>query len=323
MKWNSSIALLPALFAVLAGLVVSSCGDGESVVPPMPDTPAPIKFEDGPELSGANAWLHAKLFCELGPRPNQSEALKLSRRHITETLQKLGWSVEDQRFTSPTPLGDREFVNLIARFQSDKGSTPKGVLSGHIDTKDFSNIEFIGANDGASHTGLLLELARVLSQRPKQAQQIELVFFDGEEAFGAMIQPGKDGLYGSTHYAKYYRGKASGEKPKWAINLDMVGHRQLQIEVPSDTPPQLYAAYRKAAAALPQGSKRFKVSYGPIIDDHLPLNQAGIPAIDIIQGGFTGSNWWHQKDDTLEILSPSSLELTGKLTLKMVEQLLE
>ncbi len=76
-----------------------------------------------------------------------------------------------------------------------------GVIVSHYDTKLYENFTFVGANDGGSSTGLLVELARTLAERPVVASRIELVFFDGEEAFGTNITS-KDGLYGSRHYAR-------------------------------------------------------------------------------------------------------------------------
>lgn len=318
----SKSAWLFSLNFLIGIWLVSSCQEQTHETEDMPQQATPATFKDGEELSGSNAWLHTKKFCELGPRPNGSKALDQSRDYITEYLQKLGWTVTKQSFEANTPLGKRSFTNLIARFQPDQApKVATGIISGHIDTKMYQNIEFIGANDGASHSGLILELARILAKNPERARAIELVFFDGEEAFLENIIPGRDGLYGSIHYAKFFRALPKEQKPQWGINLDMVGHSQLRIEVPSDTPNQLYQTYRNSAKKLPQGRKRFGVSRNPIIDDHLPLNQVGIPTIDIIQGNFSGSNWWHQQGDTLDIISPASLELSGKLVINMLADL--
>lgn len=284
-------------------------------------------FETGESFSGRNAWLHAKAICDLGPRPNQSKALAASRAYIAETMSGYGWGVTEQVFIANTPLGKRQFTNLIARFGVDPAEEstlpPVGILAGHIDTKLFTDFEFIGANDGASHTGLLLELARYLAQRPAYARQLEVVFFDGEEAFNKNIVVGVDGLYGSTYYAKFLRGQSAADKAQWAIVVDMVGLKELRIEVPSDTPPELFAIYRSAAKEIPDGRRIFGTAAGPIIDDHLPLNLAGVPAIDIIQGGFSQSNWWHREGDTFDKLSPKSLQKTGDLVTKMIDQLLD
>src|SRR5437764_2936153 len=101
------------------------------------------------------------------------------------------------------------FVNLIARFgTSDKNEAAQFLLCSHYDTKMFDTIHFVGANDGGSSTGLLIEMARVLALTPGLAAKIELVFFDGEEAFENFSET--DGLYGSRHFAAELR--SSGQR---------------------------------------------------------------------------------------------------------------
>src|SRR6185369_16229337 len=111
-----------------------------------------------------------------------------------------GWKVTRQAFSNETPRGKIQFVNLIAQFGEAKSPPPIFLLCSHYDTKIFDNFQFVGANDGGSSTGLLLELARVLALQPDLAAKIELVFFDGEEAVENFSQT--DGIYGSRHFAK-------------------------------------------------------------------------------------------------------------------------
>lgn len=110
-----------------------------------------------------------------------------------------------QAFTDDTPRGKVEFVNLIARFAGQANPAPSFLLCSHYDTKRFDAIKFVGANDGGSSTGLLLELARVTGQHPDLAAKIELVFFDGEEAYDHFSET--DGLYGSRYFAKHLGGR--------------------------------------------------------------------------------------------------------------------
>ncbi|MES2571849.1 MAG: M28 family peptidase, partial [Verrucomicrobiota bacterium] len=110
------------------------------------------------------------------------------------------WDVEEQPFTAETPRGPVKFVNVLARFSATTArpapaTTQTVIVCSHYDTKRFSTIRFVGASDGASSTGALLELARVLALDPAFASKIELVFFDGEEAFTQFTET--DGLYGS------------------------------------------------------------------------------------------------------------------------------
>ena len=161
------------------------------------------------EFSGDKAFAEARGQVEIGPRPSGSPEMEKARKLIEDSLHRSGWSVERQVFTDETPHGPVEFVNIIGRFSSS-GKSPapansqQAIVCSHYDTKIFSNIRFVGASDGASSTGALLELARVLALDPALAEKLELVFFDGEEAvvqFTAPDDPHADGLYGSRHYA--------------------------------------------------------------------------------------------------------------------------
>ncbi len=121
------------------------------------------------QFSGENAFNHVQHLVELGPRPSGSEALEKSRVYIDNQLRALGWKVERQEFSDDTPRGKVRFVNLIARFGDSEPKTPRFLLCSHYDTKIFDAIRFVGANDGGSSTGLLLEMARVLPKDPQLA----------------------------------------------------------------------------------------------------------------------------------------------------------
>src|SRR5437762_9350491 len=134
------------------------------------------------EFSGDKALAHVQRLVDLGPRPPGSEAIEKARDYVEQQLRHSGWQVTRQAFTDDTPRGKIHFVNLIARFSGDANAvSPSFLLCSHYDTKLFEAIRFVGANDGGSSTGLLLELARVLGQHASVARNVELVFFDGEE----------------------------------------------------------------------------------------------------------------------------------------------
>ena len=157
-----------------------------------------------------------------------------------------------------------------------------------------------------------------MSNDPEKASRVELVFFDGEEAFGQNISP-QDGLYGSKHYAGNWR--MSEKKPAAGIILDMVGHRNLSIRYPSDTPPFLEQALLKAARNA-DAEHRFKKALNPILDDHVPLNNAGIPTLDII-GDFSQFGWWHTEGDNLKRISPESLDISLRVASEILDDLLK
>ncbi len=232
------------------------------------------------EVSGEKALAHVQQLVDLGPRPSGSEALEKSRLYIADQLHRSGWQVTRQAFTDETPRGRIQFVNLIAQFPEKRNAEPLFLLCSHYDTKIFDAIKFVGANDGGSSTGLLLELARVIGQHPNLAAKIELVFFDGEEAYDRFSET--DGLYGSRHFAKQLEG-SSAKQFRGGILFDMVGDRSLDVTLPADSPPEMARDIFAAAEALKLRSY-FTYLDREMIDDHSPLNAVGIPTIDVIDG---------------------------------------
>lgn len=270
-------------------------------------------------LGGRAAFHHTREILSYGPRPPESAALAKTRRYIIAELKKTGWKTTPHSFTREVAYFGRKmkFTNLSARFGDVSDEGIKGLLGAHLDSKYYRNRNFLAADDAASAIGAILELARQLQATPELASKLELVFFDGEEAFGQNISP-SDGLYGSKEYALRWR--TAPRKPSFGIVLDMIGHRNLQVRLPADTPPLLEAAL--LLAAKKEGEEaRYTKALHPIIDDHVPLNNAGIPTIDII-GDFSQFAWWHTDGDNLNLISRESLEISLKVTRHMLEDLL-
>jgi hypothetical protein len=276
------------------------------------------------EFSGEKAFAHTKNLVEFGPRPAGSRQLAKSRDYIVAALQQSGWDVELQKFTDTTPRGPVDFVNLLARFPKSPGTpaatdTQQFIVASHYDTKLFDTIRFVGASDGASSTGALLELARVLATAPDFAQKIELVFFDGEEAVQQFSET--DGLYGSRFYARQLRDSKRNKQFKSGVLWDMIGDKDLTITLPPDSPPQLAKSIFESADAL-NLRKYFSYLDRDLLDDHVPLSsamQANIPTIDIIDFDYA---YWHTADDTLDKLSPGSLQTVGAVTLRHLSEIL-
>src|SRR6266480_7231866 len=109
------------------------------------------------EFSGEKAFGHVQRLVDFGPRPAGSTAIEKSRDYIEDQLRRSGCQVTRQEFTDDTPRGKLQFVNLIAKFSGQGKSAPLFLLCSHYDTKTFDAIKFVGANDGGSSTGLLLE----------------------------------------------------------------------------------------------------------------------------------------------------------------------
>ena len=258
------------------------------------------------EFSGEKALAHVQRLVDLGPRPPGSGAIEKSRDYIENQLRLSGWQVTRQAFTDDTPRGKVQFLNLIARFPGQRSTGPSFLLCSHYDTKTFDTIRFVGANDGGSSTGLLLELGRVLGRHPNLAAKIELVFFDGEEAYEHFSE--HDGLYGSRYFARQLGG--SGAKQfRGGILFDMVGNRSLKITLPADSPAEMARDVFASAEALKLRS-HFTYLDREMIDDHMPLNEIGIPTIDVIDFSFP---WWHTAEDTMDKLSAQSLQIVGSV----------
>ncbi len=264
------------------------------------------------EFSGGRALAHVEAQVAFGSRPSGSPALERTREYLVSRLQAVGWTVERQTFTDLTPRGPVEFTNLIARFKGDDAATPRAILCTHYDTKVFDDFRFVGANDGGSGTGALLEAALVLAMEPDLARCFELVFFDGEEAVGEWTLT--DSLYGSRHYAKTLRETKRAGQFRFGILWDMIGDRDLDITLPLDSPSKLVRGIFAAAEAIGKRESFGFFKRGPTIDDdHRPLNVAGIPTIDLIDFDFAA---WHTAGDTLDKVSAGSLQTVGRTTLR-------
>lgn len=256
------------------------------------------------EFSGDKALAHVQAMVEIGPRPPGTEAIEKTRNYLTKQLEISGWKVTRQPFSDNTPRGKIEFVNLIATF-GGKESTPSFLVCSHYDTKVFDRARFVGANDGGSSTGVLLELARVLAQRPDLARKMELVFFDGEEAYEAFTAT--DGLYGSRYFAKQLAAENKTKQFRGGVLLDMVGDRSLTITLPPDSPAEMAGDIFASAETLKLRT-HFTYLDREVVDDHTPLNAVGIPTIDLIDFDYAA---WHTPEDTIDKLSAESLRAVG------------
>ncbi len=273
-------------------------------------SPLETQAQSGPakkiweEFSGEKALAHVQVMVDFGPRPPATEAIETTRDYLKKQLELSGWKVTRQAFTDDTPRGKIAFVNLIATF-AEKDGAPSFLLCSHYDTKTFDTVRFVGANDGGSSTGVLLELARVLALRPDLGRKAELVFFDGEEAYEVFSET--DGLYGSRYFAKQLAAEAKTKQFRGGILLDMVGDRSLTITLPPDSPAGMARDIFASAEAL-NLRKNFTYFDRGITDDHTPLNAVGIPTIDLIDFDYPP---WHTADDTIDKLSAESLRIVG------------
>jgi glutaminyl-peptide cyclotransferase len=263
-------------------------------------------------FSGAEAFAFTRQAVALGPRPDGSAAIAKLRAFIKEQLAMRGCEVSSDRFTAQTPDGPVAMENIIAKFPGKSG---RGIaVSGHYDTKKMSN--FVGANDGGSSTGMLLELAAALQGRPR-TDDVYLIFFDGEEAIREWTDT--DSLYGSRHLAEKWTADGTNRKLKALINVDMTGDKNLHLVWDTNSAPSVRKLVWDAADSLGY-SAAFPRQGGAIADDHMPFLNAGVRAVDLID--FDSQNtFWHTPQDTMDKLEPHSFDVIGAVVMKSIEEL--
>ena len=304
------LILLPT--ALLGGL--ASCGGTTATGP----AEAPFTSVNPAVLSGASALREVSAFVNLGAKVSGTPAMEKAARHVRDRLLALGVEASIDTFQAATPRGAIPFHNVVGRIP---GKRPGILLLGsHTDTKDIP--DFVGANDGGSSTGLLLEIARVLRQAKWEGPEILLAFFDGEEALHRYTS--HDGLHGSRRLAEEMKRQGRLRDVRAMILMDMIGDADLTVTLPADTTPAL--ARLVFAVSEFQGTRaHFGFAPNNMVDDHLPFQNEGVPAVDLIDfkyGSKPGWNdYWHTPRDTLDKLSAASLETVGRLVLEMLNRL--
>ena len=267
-------------------------------------------------VDGHLAYSHVERLVALGHRPPGSPAIAKSQAYITEVLKKLNLQVEHQDFLANTPNGPVSMKNIMGKTR--QSGKPVVILGSHYDTRVMTNAAFVGANDGGSSTGLLLELARVLSQR-RNAFTVWFVFFDGEEAQREWSET--DSLYGSRYFAAKLKADGQAQAIKAMVLMDMVGDRDLKLENDASSTPWLMELVRRSAVELGY-SKYLAASQKGMVDDHIPFIRAGIAAVDLIDYDYGFNNsLWHTPNDTLDKISPHSLKIVGDIVVRAIENL--
>jgi Zn-dependent M28 family amino/carboxypeptidase len=269
------------------------------------------------DFSGASALEYTRKAVAFGPRPPASEANRKLQQLILAELKQRGCEVIEDSFTASTPLGPKSMRNIIARFPGKSGR--KIVITGHYDTKIIPGTTFLGANDGGSSTGFLLELARVLAKKPR-VDDVYLVWLDGEEAYAQWSD--RDSLYGSRHLAAKWEADGTLRRIKALINVDMIGDKDLGILTEVLSTPWLRQLIWQTAKDLGYG-KHFLSSESATEDDHIPFLQKNVAAVDLIDFnyGSTFTNYWHTDLDTMDKLSANSFKVVGDVLLEVMRRL--
>jgi glutaminyl-peptide cyclotransferase len=284
-------------------------GSGASLAATVPAAPA---AETTGGFDGGRAYKHVEQLVAIGPHSAGSAGIRRAQDYIVGQLKSFGCPVEEQDFHAPsTPVGDVAMKNIVVKIPS---ANPNIILYGsHYDTKLMPN--FVGADDAGSSTGVLLELARVLCAR-KNAENIWLAFFDGEEAFNPnWADP--DNTYGSRQMAASLALSGDLRRVKAMILVDMVGPANPVYKRETNSTPWLTDIIWSTAARLGYGNV-FVNDRADISDDHLSFLKRDIPSVDIIDLDVP---YWHTPQDTLDKVDPRTLAITGHVLIESVPEL--
>lgn len=294
------------LLPFLCALALASCREQGGA-----PAPAPVAFDD------ARAWKLLLEQVEIGPRPAGSAGAEATRAVIERELRAAGLEPVREEFEAQTPAGKLRFVNVYADL---KGSgTDMVILGSHYDTKRMP-FRFVGANDGASNTAVLMELARTISGGSRRATCYRFLFIDGEEAVrDQWVDP--DNTYGSRHHARQLRESGEAERVRAFVLLDMVGDKDLRLTRDLYSDRRLLEIFHGTARKNGLG----RHVDGPAMDvrdDHISFMQVGIPSVDLIDFDYGEQNfYWHTDGDVPEQCSQESLGVAGRIALLGLEQL--
>jgi Zn-dependent M28 family amino/carboxypeptidase len=263
-------------------------------------------------FSGPAAFDYARRVVSFGPRPSGSEANRKLQAFILEQTRVRGAQVTEDSFTAQTLRGPVPMTNIIVKFPGTSGKAI--AVTGHFDTKYFPGRHFVGANDGASSTAVLLEMAQALAGQPR-IDDVYLVFFDGEEAVGEWSDT--DSVYGSRQLAQRWRMDGTLRRLKALINVDMIGDKSLDILQDTNSDANLRRLVWKTASDLGYRTY-FTDQMTSMDDDHMPFVRLGVPSLDIIDFDYEP---WHKDSDTLDKISGQSMEIVGTVVLESIRRL--
>lgn len=295
------------LFLLLAG----GCADAS--VGPTPGRPA---FDGGPAMELVRKQV------AFGPRVPGTEGHARQLQWMVARLDSLAPEVEADTFTHVTTTGDTlTLTNVLARFLPEH---PRRILLlAHWDTRPRSDqaadsslhdVPVPGANDGGSGTAVLLHLATLLAEHDPP-MGIDLLLVDGED-YGPGLE---DMLLGARHYASSL---GDERRPVYGVLLDMVGDADPLFEIEGYSAryaPVVVRKIRSAAERLGYASV-FPNRVGlDVVDDHVPLIEAGLPTANIIDFSYgPGNAYWHTPDDVPENMSAGTLEIVGEVVTELI-----
>jgi Predicted aminopeptidases len=312
--------LLASLLTLLACDRKKDSAQAQSA-PPVAAPPAPLSFppDEGavPSFDAKRAMLYVKDIVKFGPRPLGSANHKKVEQYITAHLK--GDQIEDDSFTAETNVGRFPVHNIIAKYPGTKDGII--IVASHYDTNyPLRDTSYVGANDGASSSAVLLELAHQLRGKEREGYSVWLIWDDAEEAMkpDTEVDFMSDSLYGITHLAEKWQSDGTLKKVKAFVLADMIGDADLNIDREGNSTPWLQSVVYEAATRLGYQSHFFGRTL-PMDDDHLPFVKRGVPSVDLIDFTYGYNNvFWHTPQDTAEKLSPQSLNIVGTVILESI-----
>ena len=294
--------------------VVPAQADMQTTPGPPPDVPA----DTGPlpQIDAKRAFEYTREVTAFGPRYMGSENHKKLERYILDRLK--GDQVEDDAFTADTVEGKFPVRNIIAKYPGTKDGII--VILGHYETNyPLRDTGYVGANDGGSSTAILLEFANQLRGKKRDGYSVWLVWTDGEEAVRQWSE--SDSLYGTRHLAEKWEKDGTLKKIKALMVMDMIADADLGILRDTNSTPWLLDLIYQAAKRGGYQS-HFYAYQGGEEDDHIPFVKRGVPCADVIDVdyGYNGV-FHHTPQDTMDKLSPKSLEIVGNTILETIQLL--
>ena len=323
MRWKSFrwIPLLASVALAAACDHSKESVQAQNPAPPVAQNPSPVLNlppDNGPPpIDADRALQYVKDIVRFGPRPLGSANHKKVEEYLASHLK--GDDVENDVFTADTPVGKFPVHNIVAKFPGSRDGII--VIASHYDTNyPLRNTSYVGANDGASSSALLLELANQLRGKRRDGYSIWLVWDDAEEAMkpDSEMDFMSDSLYGVNHLADKWQRDGTLKKIKAFLLADMIGDADLNVDRDSNSTPWLQDVVYEAATRLGYQSHFFGRTL-PMEDDHLPFVRKGVPCVDLIDFTYGYNNvFWHTPQDTVDKLSPKSLEIVGSVVLETV-----
>jgi Zn-dependent M28 family amino/carboxypeptidase len=280
-----------------------------------------------PPVSGQAIYALTQQFLNVAPKryngsPGHLAAENFIKDHFKPEAAK--GDFETDQFIANTPAGPQTMRNFIVRYPGKKDGVI--VLVTHYETNyPLRNIGFVGANDGACTTALLIELGAYFRTHPPQGYSVWLVFDDGEEAVEAWTaNNGNDNLYGTRHLAARWYSDGTLRRIKALLVADMIGDKDLNIDFDEESTPWLRDLLKTAAKNTGNSAYIYKNDVPGLGDDHIPFKQRGVPVLDLIDIDYgprtkdLPDGYHHTQYDTIDKLSPHSLQISADLFLELI-----